>query len=163
MAAYNPRANRLTKYDILEATGFFASNKANISSMDKDGVSLYEGPVEYPKMLYHPKGEEREIESSRIEPSPIGPQVIPAKNELIYQIVKSREEEEELRSAGWWDHPADAIEAWNAEHPAEKARVVPPKSADTRVKQLEAELERLRKLVPQGKTSTKSSEASTGL
>jgi hypothetical protein len=41
----------------MEDRGVFEDNTANASAVSHDGLSTYAGPVEYPKMLYHPKGE----------------------------------------------------------------------------------------------------------
>jgi hypothetical protein len=53
--------NRMNKvysiYHSMEDRGLFETNKANVQAVSNDGLSIYEGPVQYPKMLYHPKGE----------------------------------------------------------------------------------------------------------
>lgn len=143
---YMPRNHRFTIYDAMEAKGVFAANPANVDSRDAEGLSAFKGPVEYPKMLYHPRGEERIVTPARREPSPIGPMEIPAVRELINCQVNSREEEEEKKGEGWHDHPAFAIEA--------RTGIRPAMGSAQRVRDLEAELasqktelERYKKLV----------------
>ena len=105
------RANRFTIYDAMEAKGVFEANPANADSRDLDGQSLYQGPVTYPKMLYHPQGLERVTVPAEIIVTPLGPQRVNEQKELIWQIVASLKEEKELLSAGWHDHPSKAIRA----------------------------------------------------
>ena len=108
--AYRANHNRFTIYDAMEAKGVFALNPANIDARDSEGAAIYE-KAEYPKMFYSPKGEERVTEPARIEPSPVGPQTIPARFEMISRTAKDLKEEKELRAAGWHDHPAKALAA----------------------------------------------------
>lgn len=158
MAQYGSRNNRLTIYDLMEAKGIFASNPANAGSMREDGTPLYAGPVEYPKMLYHPQGAQRVLVPPRVEPTPTGPVHIPAQMELISQIVQDAEEEAKLTSQGWHDHPADAIAAAVELDPAAYGGKVPEKSSDTRIKNLEAEIARLQKQIPQGRRQAAAAE-----
>lgn len=143
---YMPRNHRFTIYDAMEAKGVFAQNSANIDSRDQEGLSAYKGPVEYPKMMYHPRGEERIITPSRVEPSPVGPQIIPAVREIIWQTVESKEQEDKLRGDGWHDHPAYAVEASGKPRPAmgSSQRV---KDLEGELKAKEQELEHYKKLV----------------
>lgn len=134
------RAKMHTAFHVMEAQGFFDSNPANAGAMNpEDGSPLYNGPIEYPKMLYHPTGAERQVEPQRIEPSPTGNIIIPARKEMITKIVNNPVEEDKYRAEGWHDHPADAIAAGGG--------VAPLKSSDQRIKQLEAELARLQKQI----------------
>lgn len=148
MPQYGSRNNRLTIYDLMEAKGVFASNPANAGAMREDGTALYSGPVEYPKMLYHPQGAQRVLVPPRVEPTPTGPVHIPAQMELISQIVANADEEAKLVSAGWHDHPADAIAAAVELDPQAYGGKVPEKSSDTRIQNLEAEIARLQKQIP---------------
>lgn len=142
MPQYSARRNRMTIYDLMEAAGKFASNPANAASISEDGTSLYVGPLEYPKMLYHPKGELRIVVPERIEPTPIGPVHIPAQTEMIHRIVQNAAEEDEARSEGWHDHPADAIAASDA---ALAGLIkVPPKGAGAVLQAKDKEIERLK-------------------
>lgn len=138
MPQFGNRSNRMTIYDLMDAKGVFAANPANAGAMSADdGHSLYVGPVEYPKMLYHPDGEQEVLVPERTEPTPTGPVKVPAQLAMKYKVVKDETEEEELRAAGWHDHPADALAA--------RGEVAPAKSSDQRIKSLEAEIERLKK------------------
>lgn len=129
------RDNTFTIFDMLAKKGLFRSNPANADSYDENG-SLYRGPVAYPKMLYHPKGETRVVEPAHMEPSPLGPVQIHERRELINVIVANAEEERQLREAGWHDHPADAMRAGG--------HAAPEMSPAERVTRLEAELATLR-------------------
>lgn len=131
------RNNRMhTIYDVLDASGFFAANPANVGSRDPEGRALYKGPIAYPKMLYHPKGETRVVEPERREPAgPLGIVTIPARRELIHRVVNSAEEEAQLIALGWHDHPAKAIAAGGG--------IAPPISSVEHIKNLEDELVRL--------------------
>lgn len=130
------RNNRMhTVYDVLDASGFFATNPANVGSRDPEGRMLYSGPIAYPKMLYHPKGETRVVEPERREPGPLGIVTIPARRELIHRVVDSPMEEAQLIALGWHDHPAKAIAAGGG--------VAPPISSVEHIKNLEGELARL--------------------
>lgn len=102
---------RFTIYDAMENAGVFASNPANAGSRDNDGNSIYAGPVEFPKMLYHPLGEEKIIVPAEMvlragQYIPVGEQ-----KELIYKNVNSQAELDEAIAEGWWDHPAKAVKA----------------------------------------------------
>lgn len=154
MARLNPRGQRLTIYDIMEARGDFAANPANVGSMSDDGSPLYKGPLEWPKMLYHPEGATREVEPERREPSPTGVITIPAKREMITAIAGSQEEEDALREAGWHLHPADAFVAAGLPAPPKGATQV-LQEKDHRIAQLERELAAARG----GKAPPKGAEA----
>jgi len=156
---YMPRNHRFTIYDAMEAKGVFAANSANIDSRDQEGLSAYKGPVEYPKMLYHPRGEERIVTPGRLEPSPIGPMQIPPVKELIWCSVQSEDEEKVKKEEGWHDHPALAIEA--------RTGTRPPMGSAQKVKDLEAEikaqaleLERYKKIVAEDAERRQSEAAS---
>lgn len=131
------RNNRMTVYDQMEAAGKFASNPANADAMDETGESLYKGPVEYPKMMYHPEGKKTIVRAASVEPSPTGPVHVPPMYELIHAIVQNADEEAELRAEGWHDHPADAIEA-SGEEP-------PPTAVHQSPDAIRREMERLQK------------------
>lgn len=110
-------AQRFTVYDVLESKGAFKKNPANISSQDEQGASLYTGPVQYPRMVYHPKGEERIIQEGEVINTPMGPKLIMQQRELIWQLVHNAAEEKEARAQGWHLHPADAMRAAGKEAP----------------------------------------------
>jgi hypothetical protein len=144
--------NRLNKvysiYHAMEDRGVFEQNKANAQAVNNDGLSTYSGPVEYPKMLYHPKGEEycvsqgimivdrdnRPVYDEKGNPKYAG-SVFAIKN----RVVDTLEEEETLKAEGWHYTEGDALRA----NP-DKADRAPPKSkvqqqAD-RIKELEMQL-----------------------
>lgn len=104
------RGHRFTIYDALEKNGYFDANPANTFARDlTTGASLFAGPVEYPKMLFHPEGEERVIVPAEIITTPLGPKAVGEQRELLYQTVHSRAEEDAATAEGWWDHPAKAV------------------------------------------------------
>lgn len=117
-------AQRFTVFDVMQSKGVFKKNPANIDSQTEQGVPLYAGPVQYPKMLFHPKGEERIIQQGEVIVTPLGPQRVMQQREIIYQIVNSAEEEKNLISQGWHTHPAKAIQASGKEAPATGADMV---------------------------------------
>ncbi len=152
-----PRANRFTIYDALEANGVFDANPANSFSRDKaTGENLYKGPVAYPKMLYHPEGEEKIIVPGEVITTPLGAKMVGEQKELINRIVTSIAEDEEAQAEGWHDHPAKAIRArvelkiaqgnFNEKETATLLRAIPTMSSSTRIADLEAEIARLQAL-----------------
>lgn len=114
MSIYRPRGRRFTIYDMMEEKGAFASNPANIDSQNEAGEPLYAGPVEYPKMLYHPEGQLYVAIPAMPEVTPFGPKMLNEQKRLVVQVVKNKEEELELLAQGWHDHPAKAHEARKA-------------------------------------------------
>jgi hypothetical protein len=111
----------------MEAKGLFDQNAANSSS------PMYAGPVEYPKMYYHPKGLKRVIQKAEFLQTPVGPQKVGEQFELISRIAKSQEEEDRLVRAGWHDHPAKAIAA--------SGENAPPMTAHGRIADLERQMQ----------------------
>jgi hypothetical protein len=116
----------------MERKGVFAANPANVDSRASDGTRLYKGPVLYPKMLYHPEGDERLVSPATIELDRGREIHVPARYELINTIVEDAETEKALLAGGWHTHPAKAIEAGNRRRKAEGTplRAVPPMSLD---------------------------------
>lgn len=96
---------RFTVFDMMEAKGDFESNAANAHS------DQYKGPVPYPKMFYHPKGEERITQRADIVVTPLGAERHNEKRELIWRVANTPGEEQDLRAAGWHDHPTKAMKA----------------------------------------------------
>lgn len=117
-------AQRFTVFDVMEAKGVFRKNPANVGAQTEQGQPLYNGPVQYPKMLFHPKGEERIISQGELVVTPLGPQRIMQQREIIYKVVNSASEEMELVAQGWHTHPANAIRASGKEAPATGADMV---------------------------------------
>lgn len=170
---------RFSIFDMMEEKGIFEANSANTFARDSEGASIYK-KQDYPRMLYHPKGEERVIVPAQAEVTPFGPKMLGEQREIIFRQVNDPDEEKALLLDGWHKHPADAIVARNAnldEH-NEKRRQrgleplfpmeVPKLSAENKVSTLEeekadllAEIERLKALVPANTTDpaiAKSSE-----
>lgn len=116
--AYAARSQMHTVYNVMAAKGVFAKNPANADSQAEDGTRLYSGPVQYPQMLYHPLGTEREASPGEWIDTPNGPKLVGRHTELIWKIAKTEAEGNELRSLGWHDHPAKAIAASGKEAPA---------------------------------------------
>lgn len=137
----------------MEEKGLFDSNPANPNARDSDGNSIYQ-KVEYPKMLYHPKGETRVSTPGTWETTPFGPKLLGEQRELVWIAVKNQKEEETMLAEGWHRHPADAIEAsFTPEQRAAGAKA-PPKSAQGRIADLEAEITRLQKEKRESQAST---------
>lgn len=111
-------AQRFTVYDVLEGKGVFRKNPANLGAQDETGQALYSGPVQYPRMLYHPTGEERIIQEGEVINTPLGPKLIMQQREIIWQIVHTAEEEDREVAKGWHKHPADSMRAAGKEAPA---------------------------------------------
>jgi len=137
------RQVRATVYDMMDAQGMFAKNPANIQSIGSEGTSLYKGPQEYPKMLYHPKGLMRQVEQGEILVTPLGAKEVNKRFELISVMVQNPEEEKELRGEGWHLHPGDAMEAGGGPAAVKSATQVAEMNfadAQARIKELEAQL-----------------------
>lgn len=128
-------AQRFTVYDVMEAKGVFKKNSANIGAQNEQGMATYTGPVQYPKMLFHPEGKERIIQQGEIINTPMGPQRIMQQREIIHQIVNSREEEDRLVAQGWHTHPANAIRA--------SGKDAPPTGADQMIAELQRKIAEL--------------------
>lgn len=113
------RNKRFTIYDMMEEKGVFTSNPANAHSMnEQDGTSLYAGPVEFPKMLYHPLGAEQVIVPAEVIVTPLGPKSVGEQRQIIYQVVTDAGTERRLLAEGWHTHPARAMAAAGREAPA---------------------------------------------
>jgi len=132
--------HRFTIFDAAEAAGVFDANPANSFARSKDGQSLFSGPVEYPKILYHPVGETKIIVNGTAEMTPFGPKYVNEQREMIWKEVKSPEEEKELRKAGWHDHPAKAIAEGNKSRAPDKVLPVPAISSVQTIAELQAQL-----------------------
>lgn len=141
---------RFTIYDMLEARGEFRKNPANPGSVDDSGNPLYKGPLKYPKMLYHPKGEEEITSKGDVMTSPLGAQLVNVRKKLISKVVNTPEEEKVLRDAGWHDHPAKAIAA--------SGREAPPISPSAVISQKDEEIKRLQEALAAMKADQKEVE-----
>lgn len=145
MSRYND--NIFTIFDLMEKKGLFRVNPANVDSIDPSTkTSLYKGPVQYPKMLYHPEGKFRITEPGQVVRDEFDkPQRVGQQKELISKLVESTEEEAVLRKLGWHDHPAKAIYAGGGD--------APPISSLDQVKSLEDQLEALKKELLEAKAN----------
>lgn len=143
-------SQRFTVFDVLEARGEFRKNPANAGAQTEQGEILYTGPHEFPKMVYHPLGEERIVVPGEVITTPLGPKVIGEQRELIHKIVYNSSQEEEALKAGWHGHPSESIEASGKEPP--------PTGQEQTVAQLKAEIERLQKMQAKLEASNKPKE-----
>lgn len=124
--------NRFTIYDRMEHDGVFEKNPANSQAKDQDGHSLYQGPVEYPKMFYHPEGKTKVTVPAEVVSTPEGPARRGEQREILWRLATGPGDEKALREAGWHDHPAKAMAAAGLE--------APPMGAGERIRELEAQL-----------------------
>lgn len=140
-------------YHLMEKSGMFSTNPANRDSLGPDRQSLYRGPVEYPKMLYHPEGETRVTVPAEIISTPFGPKQVGEQKELISKIVASPEEEAVLKHLGWLDHPAKSIHAGGG--------AAPPISSQEQISTLEEQVARLLKELEEAKSNKVEPQAQT--
>ena len=154
--------DRFTVYDAMAASGYFDSNPANAGARDKDGRSLYSGPVKFPMMLYHPRGEEEIIIQGTMEKTAWG--TVEKFNEqwdLIHKVVSSEEELAEALAEGWHKHPAFAIkvanETWRKEQGL-KPLPVPPISAGSRIADLEEQNKKLTEMLEEARRNKEEME-----
>lgn len=144
MSRYND--NIFTIYDLMEKKGMFRGNPANVDSIDPNTRQpAYKGPVQFPKMLYHPKGETKVTVPAEIINTPLGPKAVGEQRELIHKIVESAEEEAVLKQLGWLNHPAKSIHAGGGAAPAI--------TSEERIESLEDTIERLRAELADAKAS----------
>ncbi len=101
---------RFTVYDAMDARGEFRKNSANIDSKDHMGRSAYR-KEELPKMFYHPLGEEQVVQPAEAVATPFGPKMVGEQKRIKSKIATTEAEAEELRNAGWHEHPALALKA----------------------------------------------------
>jgi hypothetical protein len=124
------RSRRFTIYDAMDARGDFESNPAN-------AISPEYKKAEFPKMFYHPLGEEKIVVPAEIIVTPLGPKAVGEQREIINRTVNNEAEEREARSAGWHDHPSKAIAAAGKDAPAV--------SSDETIKELQAQLAQMQR------------------
>lgn len=145
-----PRDRMFTIYDALEKAGIFDANPANSFSRDKTtGASIYTGPQEYPKMLYHPEGEQQVTVPGEVLMTPFGPKLVGEQKETLWMTVQNPVEEAAAAAEGWHDHPAKAIGARVRNliassnfTPAEEAKLLKtiPMIVSDKIKDLEAQI-----------------------
>lgn len=134
-----------TVYDRLEAKGFFSANPANKNSVTADGQAAYEGPVPFPRMLYHPQGKERIVVQAELVQTPFGPQRNNEQRQLINKIVNSQAEMDKALAEGWHEHPSDAIAASLTDEQKAAGILPPPKGAAAQISRQEKLIEDLQK------------------
>lgn len=130
-----PPQRMFTVFHALEAKGVFEANPNNMGARNADGEQTYRGPAKYPRMMYHPKGEEKVIKQAEAVASPFGPVWTNGHKELIHRLVNNAAEEKLAREEGWHDHSSDSIRAAN-----DPNRPAPPKSADSKIQSLEEQI-----------------------
>ena len=138
-------AKIFTIYHVLDAKGVFDSNPANAQAVNEDGISIYKGPVPFPKMVYHPKGERVLVVHGTAMVSRDGEPLRDKDGEIrrtgdvwgiVNKIVQSEEEYRIAQAEGWHDSEAQAMRVNTT-----LARQAPPK---TLVEQQAEEIARLR-------------------
>lgn len=144
------RDNRFTIYDALEKSGYFDANPANTYARDlATGANLFRGPVEFPKMLYHPEGERRVTVAGEEIVTPLGAKLVGQQTELIWAIAENEEQERAMLAEGWKDHPAKSIRVRiekliaAGQLTADALKTIPQISSDHRIRELELEIARL--------------------
>jgi hypothetical protein len=137
-------AQRFTVYDVMEARGDFRKNPANVYAQAPTGEAIFAGPVEYPKMFFHPEGKEMIIVQGEVVTTPLGPKTIGEQRALIHRICNNPDEEEQAVKEGWHRHPSQAIAAAGKEAPATGAE----QTIEALKKQIE-ELQKKQKVLEQ--------------
>ena len=125
-------ARKPTVYSVfhrMDENGVFEANPANAGARDVNGLSLYKGPVEFPKMLYHPEGKFRVVNEGIVQTDPRTNMPLRDEQgnvirtgrieEVINQVVETPEQEADLLAQGWHKTPAEALR--KASHPGVKA------------------------------------------
>ncbi len=140
--------NVYTVYDVLDKKGYYSRNPANAQSFDPaTKESLYKGPVEFPKMYYHPMGERVNTNAGEVISTPLGAKIVGEQWELIHTIVANKAEEMILKAEGWHDQPWKADKAAGRDvSKIEKARASAPMTQGDRddyIASLEAKLQTL--------------------
>ena len=145
---------RFTVYDVMERRGMFASNPANPGAHDESGASTYAGPVEFPKMFYHPEGLERVTKPAEVIATPLGPKEVGEQKVIITAVANNAEEEARLRDEGWHDHPSKALAA--------AGKPVPAIGSDQRIQELERQAQMLREQLELAKSVQSSDRSRRG-
>lgn len=147
--------NRFSIYDAMENAEFFSSNPANPGAKSKvDQSDISEWPIQYPKMLYHPEGEERVTVPAELVLR--AGQYVPQneQKELIHLVVNNQAENDAAVAEGWHDHPAKAVRVriealisesnfTDKETKALLAKIPQLAPSHNRIAELEAEIGRL--------------------
>lgn len=134
------RQNRHTVYDKMEYDGVFDKNPANAQARDNNGLSIYKGPVEFPKMLYHPEGKQKITRPAEAIATPFGPKLVGEEKMLISMTVENKEEELAALKDGWHTRPRDAHKA-RAEKTGEELEVVHETVHESEIDKLRKQLE----------------------
>lgn len=132
------RNKRFTIYDMMEERGVFEANPANADSRGQDGLPLYKGPVEFPRMVYHPTGEQRISVPAEIIMTPMGPRKVGEQKQLIDKVVSNQIELDEALANGWHKTPAAAVAIRNGETPV-KTQSETIEDLEARIRELQLE------------------------
>lgn len=134
------RSNIHTVYHVMEEKGVFERNAANVDSRDQTTMeSLFKGPVQYPRMMYHPKGAEKIIVPAEIIETPMGPKRVGEQRQLVYKVVTTEAEERNLKALGWHLTPAAAVRA-RMKIQGQDIADGPPRSKDEEIEELNAKI-----------------------
>ena len=125
-------ARKATVYSVyhrMDEKGIFETNPANADAKDINGLSLYKGPVEFPKMLYHPEGKLRVVNEGIVQTDPRTNMPLRDEHnnvirtgrveEVINVLIETAEQEADFLAQGWHRTPAEALR--KASHPGFKA------------------------------------------
>lgn len=100
---------RFSIYDVMEGRGDFAKNPANASAVDSvTGISVYTR-LKFPKMVYHPRGEERVVRKGEPLATPMGVVMVGEQRELINKIIRDEKELNLAVKEGWHLSPTAAM------------------------------------------------------
>jgi hypothetical protein len=87
--------------------GDFRANPANVGAKDHRGLAIFR-KQEFPRILYHPDGEEQIVVPAEAISTPFGPKMVGEQRRLKTVTVHSEGELAEAIAAGWHTHPAKA-------------------------------------------------------
>jgi len=142
---FSPNNQRFTRFDMMQAHGYFRKNHANQDCEVVNGESLYTGPQAFPRMVYWPH--EDIIVEGWWEETKQGPKFVGEQKAVRWSTVKSQAEFDAAVELGALDHPALALKKiieTNRANGVEDKRAIPPISTGEIVSKLEAEIEVLR-------------------
>ena len=153
-----------TIFHVLDAKGAFDDNPANAQARDEQGNSTYV-PAKYPRMFYHPHGEEVvTVPGEWVEQSGgRGPKLIGEQRAIITALARNEEQEQQLRGEGWHDHPSKAIaEATKNPNSPWYGKKPPPMGADAKIRNLEEEVETLKRALAEAQAAPTPKRALVG-
>ena len=130
--------HRFSIYDAMDEKGAFDNNVANSYARNNEtGEALYAGPVEFPKMFYHPEGAREVLNPGELVRDAYGDvKCLGRITQIICKTASNAQEAEALMDAGWHSHPAQAMVA-----AGEKA---PPSGPEQKITALEKQIQELK-------------------